>query len=134
MQMFERVRKTKPDVMKKLIPLSGDMTMENLGLTNEQLKFLADEIDIIFHCAATLKLEAKLKDAIDMNTIGTSTMLNFAKTIKNLNVFLHLSTAFCHVDYDELGERVYDSPDDPNEVVRTVKWFKEDALDLVTPK
>lgn len=132
--MFDRIRESKPQVFKKLIPLSGDVTMSNLGLTTKQCELLGNEVEIIFHCAATLKLEAKLKDAIDMNTVGTSLMLKLAKTMKKLNVFLHLSTAFCHVDCDELGERIYDSPDDPNEVMRTVKWLKDDALDLVTPK
>jgi Male sterility protein len=52
----------------------------------------------VFHCAATLRLEAKLKDAIDMNTSGTRRMLDFCKTMKKLDVLLHLSTAFCNCD------------------------------------
>lgn len=67
--MFQRVRKQKPHVMKKVIPLTGDITMDKLGLTKEQQQLLIDETDIVFHCAATLKLEAKLKDAIEMNTV-----------------------------------------------------------------
>ncbi|XP_063982150.1 putative fatty acyl-CoA reductase CG5065 isoform X1 [Diachasmimorpha longicaudata] len=132
--LFERLRKVQPDAVNKLIPLPGDVTLPNLGLTEAQRDVLADRVQIVFHSAATLKLEAKLKDAIEMNTIGTDSMLQLARRMKHLQVFVHLSTAFCHVDQEELHERVYDAPDNPHEVMRLVRWFKEDALDLVTPK
>lgn len=132
--MFERIQKTKPEQMRKLIGLSGDITLENFGLTKSQHDLLINEVEIVFHVAATLKLEAILKDAIDMNTIGTASMLRLAKSMKNLRAFIHLSTAFCHVDKDELGERIFDSSEDPNEVMRLTKWLKPDALELVTPK
>lgn len=54
--------------------------------------------------------------------------------MKRLESFLHLSTAFCHVDQEELAERIFDSPDDPNDVMRLVQWLDEEAIDLLTPK
>ena len=54
--------------------------------------------------------------------------------MKNLEAFVHLSTAFCHVDQEELGERVYDAPDDPEDVMRLIQWLDESAVDLITPK
>ncbi|XP_012281888.1 putative fatty acyl-CoA reductase CG5065 [Orussus abietinus] len=132
--MFNRVRKLKPQVFKKVVPLLGDVTLENLGLTQEQLELLENEVHVFFHGAATLRLEAKLKDAIEMNTVGTKRVLDLAKRMKKLQAFVHLSTAFCHVDQAELGERVYDSPDDPQDVMRLIQWMDESALDLVTPK
>jgi len=54
--------------------------------------------------------------------------------MKRLEFFVHLSTAFCHVDQQELGERVYDSIDDPNDVIKLVQWLNEDLIDLITPK
>ena len=70
--MFQRIRKQKPEMLKKVKALSGDVGMKNLGLTDEQLDILINETNIIFHCAATLRLESKLKDAIDMNTVNFS--------------------------------------------------------------
>lgn len=55
--------------MKKLVPINGDVNVDKLGLTDEQLQILISETNIVFHCAATLRLEAKLKDAIEMNTV-----------------------------------------------------------------
>ncbi|KAL0125702.1 hypothetical protein PUN28_004638 [Cardiocondyla obscurior] len=54
--------------------------------------------------------------------------------MKNLNAFIHLSTAFCHVDQEELGERCYDSPHDPKDVMRLVEWLDDEGIDLITPK
>ncbi|KAL6426748.1 hypothetical protein ACFW04_009232 [Cataglyphis niger] len=131
--LFQRIRTEKPQILKKVIPLNGDICSDNLGLTNEQREHLINEVNVVFHCAATLRLEAKLKDAVEMNLIGTKRVLNLVKEMKHLQAFVHLSTAFCHVDQKELGERTYDSPDDPHDVMRLVQWLDEDSTDLITP-
>lgn len=41
-----------------------------------------------------------------MNTTGTLRILKIAKQIKNLKLFVHLSTAFCYPDYEYLDETV----------------------------
>ncbi|XP_071879152.1 putative fatty acyl-CoA reductase CG5065 [Bombus fervidus] len=132
--MFQRIQKQKPETMKKVIPLSGDVGMKNLGLTNEQLEILINETDVVFHFAATLKLESKLKDAIDMNTVGTKRVIELGRKMKKLKAFVHLSTAFCYADKEELDEKVYESSADPQDVMRLVQWLDESAIDLITPK
>lgn len=131
--MFDRLRKSQPDAMKKVIALNGDIVTDGLGLTPEHLKPLIDNVTVVFHFAATLKLEAKLKDAIDQNTAGTARVLDVAKKIKNLKAFIHLSTAFCSADIDVFEERVYPSPDNPRDVIEVAKWMNEDALEKATP-
>ncbi|XP_012269817.2 putative fatty acyl-CoA reductase CG5065 [Athalia rosae] len=131
--MFHRLRKEKPEMMKKLVPMQGDVTLDKLGLDTAQRKTLADEVSVVFHCAATLRLEAKLKDAIEMNTAGTQRVLELCRMMKGLKIMIHLSTAFCHVDQEELGERVYDTNENPSDVMRLMQWMDEEAIDLVTP-
>lgn len=53
--------------------------------------------------------------------------------MKHLQVFVHLSTAFCHVDQEELGETVYDSPHDPDDIMRLTQWMDERSIELITP-
>lgn len=43
--------------------------MNNLGLTDEEREKLINEVHIVFHLAATLRMEAKLKDSLEMNTV-----------------------------------------------------------------
>lgn len=104
--MFERLRNSQPTAIKKIVPLCGDVVTDDLGLSAADLDLLAERVTVVFHFAATLKLEAKLKDAIEQNTAGTARVLDVAKRIKNLKAFVHLSTAFCSADIDVFEERV----------------------------
>lgn len=92
--------------MKKLKPIQGDVLFEDFGLSNVDIENLSKDISVIFHFAATLRLEAPLRDNINMNTTGTLRAIRIAKKMKNLAIFVHLSTAFCYPDYDVLGENV----------------------------
>lgn len=65
------------------------------------------QVSVIYHFAATLRLEAPLKDGLEMNTRGTLRILDIAKRMKKLDAFVHLSTAFCYPDYERLGEKVH---------------------------
>lgn len=67
--MFQRVRKQKSYALRKVVPVVGDVNMDKLGLSTEDREILINEANVVFHCAATLRLEAKLKDAIEMNTV-----------------------------------------------------------------
>ncbi|CAG9853653.1 unnamed protein product [Phyllotreta striolata] len=131
--MFERLRKTYPTAIKKIIPLTGDLHSENLGLNEGDLKLLINECNIVFHMGATLKLEAKLNDAIEQNTGGTSRVIDVSRKMKNLLAFLHFSTAFCSADIDVFEERVYESQDSPREVLEVTKWLNPQALEIATP-
>ncbi|XP_020298170.1 putative fatty acyl-CoA reductase CG5065 [Pseudomyrmex gracilis] len=132
--LFQRLQEQKAQIFKKVIPLNGDILSDNLGLTTVQRECLIQEVNVVFHLAASLRLEAKMKDSIKMNTMGTHRVLKLAKQMKHLQVFVHLSTAYCHVDQDELGEHIYDSPHDPHDIMRLVEWLDEEAIDLITPK
>lgn len=106
LKAFERLRKTQPDAFKKIIPVEGDLISDNLGLSPLMLNQFHNEVNIVFHCAATLKLEANLRDAIDMNTTGTWRLIKICREMKNLECLVHLSTAFCYADFDVLDEKV----------------------------
>lgn len=85
-QVFQRIREEKPATFKKIVPFFGDVLQEGLGLTEEARRRITEEATIIIHSAATLKLEAKLKDAVQMNLLGTHRVLELAKQTKNLLV------------------------------------------------
>ncbi|KAM3963004.1 putative fatty acyl-CoA reductase CG5065 [Aphomia sociella] len=131
--LFSRIRDEKPHVMKKLIPITGDILYDNLGIEKNTLDELYNEVSVIFHFAASLRLEAPLKEGLEMNTKGTLRVLEVAKNMKRLLAFIHLSTAFCYPDYERLAERVHDPPVDPHEVLRAANWLTEKQLNLLTP-
>lgn len=86
--------------------INGDILEDNLGLDVVNHKRLQDEVNIVFHCAATLKLESTLKDAVEMNLTGTQRIVEISLSMNQLDVFVHLSTAFCYADKPELNDSV----------------------------
>jgi len=58
------VRKEQPANFKKLIPISGDVTEENLGFSAVDRQMLTEKVTIIIHSAANIKFNDSLKYAI----------------------------------------------------------------------
>jgi alcohol-forming fatty acyl-CoA reductase len=126
--MFNRIMEEKPEVMKKIYPVWGEITQCNLGLSEEHEKYVIENSQIVFHFAASLKLEANLRHNVLMNLTGTQHVINLAKQMKNLVQMIHLSTAFCCEDVKILGEQVYDHPHNPNDLMKCAEWMSDDAM------
>ncbi|XP_049867485.1 putative fatty acyl-CoA reductase CG5065 [Pectinophora gossypiella] len=131
--LFARIREEKPHVMKKLVPVVGDIAYDNLGIEDKMLEKLYAEVSVVFHFAASLRLEAPLKEGLEMNTRGTLRVLHVASRMKNIAAFLHLSTAFCYPDYERMAERVHDPPADPHKVMRAAGWLTDKQMALLAP-
>lgn len=133
-QIFERLRKTQPDAHKKIVPLVGELDADGLGLSTADINLLAENVSVIFHCAATLKLEATLKDAIEQNTAGTARVIEVARRVKHLVSFLYFSTAFCSADIDVFEEKIYDCKENPMDVIDVARWMSTETLEDVKPR
>lgn len=118
----------KPEMMKKIFPVWGEITAPNFALNAEQFNKVITESQIMFHLAASLKLEATLKPNIQMNLLGTKYVLDVAKQMKNLVHMVHTSTAFCNVEHAVMEEKVYDYQHDPEDLIRCADWMSEEAM------
>lgn len=74
--------------------IAGDVGEDNLGLSPEDRKKLVDNVDVIFHSAATLDFAETLKTTVQINLLGTRRMLQLGKECKHLKAFLHVSSAY----------------------------------------
>ncbi|XP_070500673.1 fatty acyl-CoA reductase 1-like [Chironomus tepperi] len=126
--MFERIMNEKPAVMNKIYPVWGDISEPNFGLNAEHMKHVIDNTNIIFHLAASLKLEAPLKINVTMNLESVKQMCDIAKQMKNLLIMIHSSTAFCIVEHDVIEEKVYDVNEDPLNVIESTKQMSSKDL------
>nr|CAD7606415.1 unnamed protein product [Timema genevievae] len=131
--LFHRVHKERPHAFEKVVLVNGDVTMDDLGLSSEDRTLLEKEVTVVFHGAATLRLEAILKDAVEMNLNGTWRILQLCKKMSRLKVLVHLSTAFCHCDYEELEESMYPCSVNPHDVMRCCQWMDPAMLESITP-
>ncbi|KDR11035.1 Putative fatty acyl-CoA reductase [Zootermopsis nevadensis] len=119
---------------RKVVGISGDVTVTNLGLSTANRQLLVDRVSIVFHAAATIRFDEPLKRAVLLNTRGTKFVLELAQEMKNLEAFLHISTAYCHLHERVLYEKLYPPPADPNKIIKCVEWLEEDVISAMTKK
>jgi alcohol-forming fatty acyl-CoA reductase len=109
LKLFDGIRKSNPTCLQKIIVISGDITADELNLTKLDEKTLITNVNVVFHCAANVKFNDPIKDAVNINTVGTKRVLQLSEKMKNLKVFLYMSTAFCQAHQLELKEEYYPS-------------------------
>lgn len=132
--VFDKIREKNPAQLEKLQVIKGDVSVEGLGMHENDENKLIENVDLVFHCAANVRFDQTLKDAVNFNTIGTQRVLKLAEKMKHILVFLHVSTAYCHCNETVLEERFYPARVDPYTVIEMVKVMEDDALKIATPR
>ncbi|TYJ18161.1 hypothetical protein E1A91_A09G103400v1 [Gossypium mustelinum] len=89
-------------ISNKVKAVAGDISFENLGLNDSELREeMQKEIQIIVNVAASTDFSERYDDALDINTFGAFNVLNFGKKCDKVKLFLHISTAY--VCGEEIG-------------------------------
>ncbi|XP_065216154.1 putative fatty acyl-CoA reductase CG5065 [Planococcus citri] len=133
--LFDLLKQTHgADIIKKVIVIPGDVMLPNLGISEEDSKLLHENVEIFYHCAATIRFDEPLKSAVLLNTRGTRYALEFAKKIKTLEYFLYVSTAYCHLNEKVLHEEAYPPPADPHKIIRAMEILDNDLVELISKK
>lgn len=99
--------KSKPEALQRISPISGDCRDLNLGIREIDKKLLASEVQIVIHGAATVRFNEPLHVALAINTRATRSMLQLAKEMRQLEVFLYISTAFSNCILLQVEEKFY---------------------------
>nr|AWJ25021.1 fatty acyl-CoA reductase [Nilaparvata lugens] len=132
--LFDRLRVGHPERFSKVTAVEGDVCLADLGLSASSRATLVTHVSVVFHCAASLRLEAGLKELVNANLEGTHRVLQLCSQLQHIKMMLHLSTAFCHVDVVEMEERVYSSDINPHDVINLTKWMDGQSMDQVTQR
>ncbi|XP_028808241.1 fatty acyl-CoA reductase 1-like isoform X2 [Neltuma alba] len=93
----------------KVVAVAGDVSVANLGIKNANLEKMWEEIDVIANFAANTNFDERYDIAMEINTMGALHVLNFAKSCRRIQVFLHLSTAYICGEPRE-GELIKEEP------------------------
>ncbi|XP_075678003.1 fatty acyl-CoA reductase 1-like [Dermatophagoides pteronyssinus] len=101
----------------KLVAISGDMTMPNLGLTEQDRQKLIENVSIIFHLAATVSFKGPMKHFVQQNVFGTESILQLGRELKQLQVIVYVSTAYSNCDRSVIEEKVYSLKQDVNKII-----------------
>lgn len=75
--------------------VEGDITEHRLGLSEVAWKELRERVDDVWHIAALTDFDELLRPLLfKVNVSGTQHVVEFASGVKNLDRFVHVSTAF----------------------------------------
>jgi fatty acyl-CoA reductase len=88
-QLFDTMKKASPDYMNKVRLIPGDCGLPNLGIGDSDRELLCQEVNIVFHVAATVRFDEKLKTAVHINVRSTKHLLDLARLMPHLKVGLH---------------------------------------------
>ncbi|MBI4719051.1 MAG: AMP-binding protein [Planctomycetes bacterium] len=77
----------------KIHVVPGDLTKERFGLDPAAYRELARRIQVVVNSAATVTFDERLDLAVDLNTLGPTRLLGFARDCGNVP-FLHVSTCY----------------------------------------
>lgn len=103
-------------------------------MTDEIYKELQDNVNIIYHVAATIKFNAPLNTAININVVGTYRSIELAKSLKDLSTYVYVSTAFCNCNNytgieEIIEEKFYPTEYDPYDIMRIAESDTEQFPD-----
>ncbi|KAF3668812.1 putative fatty acyl-CoA reductase 3-like [Capsicum annuum] len=80
-------------VKEKVFPVAGDISFEDFGIENSEMKDeMLKEIDIVRHSAATTRFDERYHIAMNINVLGAANVLKFAKRCANVKILVHVST------------------------------------------
>ncbi|XP_002734152.1 fatty acyl-CoA reductase 1-like [Saccoglossus kowalevskii] len=133
-QLYDKVRKENPDGLNKIVAITSDMLEPNLALTEEDRELLQKEINIVFHVAATIKFDEKMKLSYRLNVKSLQEIITLCKEMKNLEVLVHTSTAYCNCDRQFIEEKIYPPPLDHQKLCQAMEWMDDEMFHLITPK
>ena len=77
-ELLERIDAPK----NRVVPITGDLTKNNLGVSKKNREELSGKIQHFFHLAAVYDMSASLEQQESANVDGTRNSVNFAEAIK----------------------------------------------------
>jgi long-chain acyl-CoA synthetase len=97
--IFDRLRRERGDdfdayVDRRVTVLAGDLTDGRFGLSEDDHRRLAAEVEVIINSAAVVVFDERLDLSLELNSRGARRMLDFARACPRLQAVIHISTCY----------------------------------------
>ncbi|XP_076391887.1 fatty acyl-CoA reductase wat-like [Megachile rotundata] len=132
--LFDKLREKHPKFRHQIIAVAGDCTEPGLGLSEVDRSTITQRVSIVFHVAATVRFDEKMKLAVPINVRSPKDIIHLCKEMPNLKSFVHVSTAYANCPRDFIEEKVYDPPMEADKLITLVDCMDEKLVDEITPR
>ena len=86
-QIYDRLKLEQPTFMSHVVMIEGDTGAKDLGLTSSDREDLIENVNVIFHAAATVRFDESLSRSINTNVRGSKLIMKLAKQVRHLKVY-----------------------------------------------
>ena len=85
-KIFDKLKESQTERLSAVEVVTGDITKEQFGLSQPDMDKLCEEVEVVFHSAATIKFDEKLTEAVKLNVGAVYTLMELCKLMKKLQV------------------------------------------------
>nr|CAD7434171.1 unnamed protein product [Timema monikensis] len=132
--LFDKMKLCCPNYAEKVAYIEGDISKVRLGIGADDYTMLTKEVNLIFHVAATVRFDEKLKIALNLNVKAIKEMLELSKQTVKLKGVIHVSTAYSNCFSEKTEERFYPTPLDTNDILAINEILDSKTIDSLSPK
>lgn len=132
-QAFDRIKRIQPQLIEKVKVIRGDITFDDLAISESDLDLIKKEVSVIIHSAATIRFDEPLRRATRINVTATKRVLDLASQVRDLKAFIHVSTAYCNRVKDDIKEKVYSETISPEKLIELAYDLDDAMLESLTP-
>lgn len=94
------------EMISKIVIIAGDCALVGLGMTENDRNLVTTNCTLMYHFAATIRFDEKLKKAVELNARGTREVVKLGLECAKLEMFGYMSTSYCHLHETFLLEKV----------------------------
>lgn len=133
--VFDRVKQCAPKFRHKIVPVCGDCVLPGLGIEAAERRTLQQQVNIVFHVAATVRFDEKLRLALGINVAGTREIMLLAREMNELQALVHVSTAYANCNRPmTIDEQIYRPYLSGENAIKLTQCLDDKSLDAITPQ
>ncbi|CAL1284230.1 unnamed protein product [Larinioides sclopetarius] len=98
-KIFEKLKEETPEFLEKVHLIAGDISLPNLGMNEDDVQLLIQEVSIVFHCAAIISFTKSLEFMLKSNVLSLYSILELCKKMKKFEAFVYTSTIYSNCNH-----------------------------------
>lgn len=130
--VFEHLRQASPKFRHKIVSIAGDCVLPGLGIAADERQQLIDRVNIVFHVAATVRFDEKLRLALGINVAGTREIMLLAREVRHLVALVHVSTAYANCNRSTIDEQIYRPYLSGENAIKLAACLDDKTMDAIT--